>query len=85
MSVTSQPLAFRPRISASRRRGELRRVSRPRLTRLPGMALQVGAEGAAELFHVGVEQFHVGNAADIVFSKNGWFEHVSFVLNIPWR
>ena len=60
ISVTSQPLAFSPRIRASRRRGELRRVSRPRLILWPGMTLQVGAEGAAELLDVGVEQFDVG-------------------------
>ena len=86
MSITSQPLAFSPRISASRRRGELRRESRPRLILLAAVALQVGAEGAAELLDIVVEQFDVGHAADVVFPKNRRFEHVAFRSAIyRWR
>ena len=72
-------------ISAFRKRGELRRVSRPRLILLALMALQVGAEGAAELLDIVVQQLDVGCAADVVLAKNRRFEHWRFVLNIPWR
>ncbi len=49
------------------------------------VALHVGAEGVAELLHIRVQQFHIGDAADVVLSKYRGFEHGSFVLNIPWR
>ena len=39
------------------------------------VALHVGTEGLAEVHDIVVEQFHVGDAADVVFAKNGWFEH----------
>jgi hypothetical protein len=42
---------------------------------LAAVPLQVGAEGAAQLFHICVQQFHVGDAANIVFPENGRFEH----------
>ena len=65
---------------ASRSRGELSRVSRPRLILGPRVALQVCAEGLAEEFDPGIGEFEigmsrVGNAADIVFTKDGWFQH----------
>jgi hypothetical protein len=37
------------------------------------------------LLHIRVQQFHIGRAADVILSKYRGFEHVSFVLNIPWR
>jgi hypothetical protein len=44
---------------------------------LTGIALEISTEGAPEFFNVRVQQFDIGNSADIVFPKDGGFEHWS--------
>ena len=44
------------------------------------MALQVGSEGLAERFDIGIQQFGVGRAADVVLTENGGFQHVGSLL-----
>ena len=77
ISVTLQPAASRPLTSASRRRVELRRQSRPTLMLAPPLlAPQVGAEAAAKLFDVRAEEFGIRDAADIVLAEDGRLEHI---------
>ncbi len=84
ISVTSQPAARRPWTSASRRRVELRRQSRPTLMSAPAaMAAQVGAEATSQLLDIGTEEFGIGDAADVVLAENGRLEHISILSD--WR
>ena len=75
ISVTAQPLANKPRSRAWCRRGELSRVSRPERYVFPGVALEVRAKSLAQHLDIGVQQLHVGHAADVIFSKNRGFQH----------
>ena len=75
ISVTSQPESIRPSSRASRRRGELRRQSRPRLIERAALALQQGSQAAAQVGDVGAQQFRLRDAADVVFAENGRFQH----------
>ncbi len=69
--------------------GELRRVSRPRLILRSGVALQVCAEGLPEEFDARIGEFEigmswVGDAADIVFAKDGGFSMNLYGTTILW-
>ncbi len=66
------------RASRSRGRTEARVAAKVDLA--AGMALQVCAKCLAEEFDARIGEFKigmsgVGNAADIVFAKDGWFQH----------
>ena len=64
--------AFEQRVMQARR---TQAAVAAQINPLAAAALQQGPEPAAEVGDVGSQQFRLGNAANIVFAKNGGVEH----------